>query len=84
MRRKPEKLPVILSPEEVRHFLSCVPRRKARTVLTVCYAAGLRVSEAIALKPSEIDSQRIVVRVTQDKGQKDRDVMLSEQMLKIP
>ena len=43
MPKKPEKLPVILSPEDVRHFLSCVLRRKARTVLTVCYAARLRV-----------------------------------------
>lgn len=81
MPKKPQKLPVILSPEEVRHFLSCIPRRKGRTVLTVCYAAGLRVSEAIALKPTDIDSQRMVIRVTQGKCQKDRDVMLSEQLL---
>jgi integrase/recombinase XerD len=83
MPKKPQKLPVILSPEEVRHFLSCVPRRKARTVLTVCYASGLRISEAIALKPTNIDSQRMVIRVTQGKNQKDRDVMLSEQLLVI-
>jgi integrase/recombinase XerD len=83
MPKKPEKLPVILSPEEVRHFLSCVPRRNARAVLTVCYAAGLRVSEAIALRPTDIDSQRMVIRVTQGKGAKDRDVMLSGQLLKI-
>ena len=83
MPKKSHTLPVILSPEEVRQFLSCVPRRKARTVLTVCYAAGLRISEAIALKPTEIDSQRMTIRVTQGKGQKDRDVMLSEQLLTI-
>ncbi len=83
MPKKPQTLPVILSPKEVQHFLSCVPRRKARTVLTVCYAAGLRVSEAIALKPTDIDSQRMTLRVTQGKGQKDRYVMLSEQLLKI-
>lgn len=83
MPKKPQTLPVILSPQEVQHFLSCVPRRKARTVLTVCYAAGLRISEAIALKPTDIDSQRMTLRVTQGKGQKDRDVMLSEQLLKI-
>jgi integrase/recombinase XerD len=81
--KKPQTLPVVLSPEEVRHFLSCVPRRKARTVLTVCYAAGLRISEAIALKPTDIDSQRMTVRVDQGKGQKDRYVMLSEQLLSI-
>lgn len=83
MPKKPQTLPVILSPEEVRQFLSCVPRRKARTALTVCYATGLRVSEAIALKPTDIDSQRMTIRVTQGKGQKDRDVMLSEQLLTI-
>jgi site-specific recombinase XerD len=81
--KKPQTLPVILSPEEVWHFLSCVTRRKSRTVLTVCYAAGLRVSEAIALKPTDIDSQRMTIRVTQGKGQKDRDVMLSERLLGI-
>lgn len=83
MPKPPQTLPVILSPQEVQHFLSCVPRRKARTVLTVCYAAGLRVSEAIALKPTDIDSQRMILRVTQGKGQKDRYVMLSEELLKI-
>lgn len=81
--KKPQTLPVILSPEEVRQFLSCVPRRKARMVLTVCYAAGLRISEAIALKPTDIDSQRMTLRVAQGKGQKDRYVMLSEQLLGI-
>lgn len=83
MPKRPQTLPVILSPAEVRHFLNCVPRRKARTVLTVCYAAGLRVSEAIALKPTDIDSQRMTLRVAQGKGQKDRYVMLSEQLLAI-
>jgi len=83
MPKKPQTLPVILSPEEVQHFLSCVPRRRGRTVLTVCYAAGLRVSEAIALKPTDIDSKRMTIRVTQGKGAKDRYVMLSDQLLKI-
>src|SRR3984957_9189356 len=83
MPKKPQTLPVILSPEEVGKFLSCVPRRKGRTVLTVCYAAGLRISEAIALKPTDIDSQRMTIRVSQGKGQKDRYVMLSDQLLAI-
>jgi integrase/recombinase XerD len=83
MPKAQQTLPVILSPEEVRQFLSCVPRRKARTILTVCYAAGLRISEAISLKPTDIDSQRMMIRVEQGKGQKDRYVMLSEQLLKI-
>jgi integrase/recombinase XerD len=83
MPKKPQTLPIILSPAEVRQFLSCVPQRKLRTVLTVCYAAGLRISEAIALKPTDIDSQRMTIRVTQGKGQKDRYVMLSEHLLTI-
>lgn len=81
MPQQSKTLPVILSPHEVRHFLSCVPRRKGRTVLTVCYAVGLRISEAIALRPTDIDSQRMTLRVSQGKGQKDRYVMLSEQLL---
>lgn len=81
--KKPQTLPVVLSPEEVQHFLTCVSRRKSRTILTVCYAAGLRVSEAIALKSTDIDSKRMTLRVEQGKGSKDRYVMLSEQLLEI-
>jgi len=81
--KKPQKLPIVLSPEEVRHFLSCVANPKHRTILTICYAAGLRISEAVRLKPTEIDSQRMVIRVDQGKGQKDRYVMLSPRLLEI-
>ena len=79
--RKPQKLPVVLSPQEVRRFLGCVQDVKESAVLTACYAAGLRVSEAVRLKPRDIDSQRMVLRVEQGKGQKDRYVMLSAQLL---
>ena len=68
----PKKLPIILSPEEVVRFLDCVAMRKHRAVLTTCYAAGLRISEAVALTLPAIDSQRMVLRVEQGKGQKDR------------
>jgi integrase/recombinase XerD len=81
--KKPKTLPVILSPQEVEYFLKCVPWCKARVVLSVCYAAGLRVSEAIALKVSDIDSQRMTIRVAQGKGANDRYVMLSERLLVI-
>jgi len=81
--RKPQKLPIVLSPEEVRHFLSCVASPKHRTILTTCYAAGLRISEAVRLKPTEIDSPRMVIRVEQGKGQKDRYVMLSPRLLEV-
>jgi site-specific recombinase XerD len=81
--KKPQKLPVVLSPEEVRHFLSCIPSLKHRTILSVCYAAGLRISEVTRLRPTAIDSQCMVIRVEQGKGQKDRYVMLSPKLLEI-
>ncbi len=81
--KKPQKLPIVLSPEQVRHFLSCVPSLKHRTILTTCYAAGLRISEAVRLRPAEVDSQRMVIRVEQGKGHKDRYVMLSPKLLEI-
>jgi len=81
--KKPQKLPIVLSPEEIHHFLSCVASPKHRTILTTCYAAGLRISEAVRLKPTEIDSQRMVIRVERGKGQKDRYVMLSPKLLEI-
>jgi site-specific recombinase XerD len=79
--KKPQKLPVILSPEEVLQFLGCVGSMKHRAILTVCYAAGLRISEAVCLKPTDIDSKRMVIRVDQGKGQRDRYVMLSPKLL---
>lgn len=81
--KKPKKLPVVLSPEEVLHFLGCVVEHKYRTILTTCYAAGLRLFEAISLGPVHIDSRRMVIRVEQGKGQKDRYVMLSPKLLDI-
>src|SRR5467141_2169951 len=70
--KKPQTLPVVLSPEEALQFLDSVEHIKHRTILTTCYAGGLRISEAIRLKPNHIDSQRMVIRVEQGKGQKDR------------
>ena len=81
--KTPKKLPVILSPEEVLEFLGCVRLHNHRTILACCYAAGLRISEAIALQPAHIDSQRMVIRVELGKGQKDRYVMLSPKLLEI-
>jgi site-specific recombinase XerD len=81
--RKPQKLPVVLSPEEVVHFLGCVACRKQRVILTACYAAGLRVSEAVRLNASAIDSKRMVIQIHQGKGRKDRYVMLSPKLLEI-
>jgi len=63
--------------------LDCVPSAEHRTILTTCYAAGLRLSEAVALTPHAIDSKRMVIRVEQGKGQKDRYTMLSPRLLEI-
>jgi integrase/recombinase XerD len=76
-----KKLPVVLSKEEVARFLSAVDNLKHRMVLTVCYATGLRISEAIRLTPAAIDSKRMVIRVEQGKGRKDRYVMLPPTLL---
>jgi site-specific recombinase XerD len=81
--KKPQKLPVVLSPDEVVHFLGCVDCGKHRVILTTCYAAGLRISEAVRLKAAAIDSARMVIRVEQGKGSKDRYVMLSPMLLEI-
>jgi len=81
--KKPQTLPVVLSPEEALRFLESVHLLKHRAILTTCYAAGLRVSEAVRLRPTDIDSQRMVIRVEQGKGQKDRYVMLSVQLLQL-
>ena len=81
--RKPRTLPIILSPEEVVHFLGCVVNVKQRTILTTCYAAGLRISEAVHLMPNSIDRQRMMIRVDQGKGRKDRYVMLSPKLLQV-
>jgi integrase/recombinase XerD len=79
--KKQQKLPIVLSPEEVQQFLACVQNAKHRAILTTCYAAGLRISEAVHLKPNAIDSKRMVIRVEQGKAQKDRYVMLSPKLL---
>jgi integrase/recombinase XerD len=79
--RKAKKLPVVLSQDEVRRFLGAVDNLKYRVILTVCYATGLRISEAVRLKPAAIDSERMVIRVDQGKGRKDRYVMLPPKLL---
>ena len=83
MPKRPFKLPVVLSQEEVMHFLDSVYSLKHRAILTAAYAAGLRISEATHLKVTDIDSQRMMLRVDQGKGRKDRYVMLSPRLLEL-
>ena len=81
--REPQKLPVVLSADEVVRFLEAISSLKSCIALTTVYATGLRVSEVVLLKIGDIDSHRKVIRVEQGKGGKDRYVMLSPQLLRI-
>jgi integrase/recombinase XerD len=81
--KQPRILPVVLSADEVVQFFTAVTNFKHRTILMTAYAAGLRVSEVTRLRVTDIDSQRMVIRVAQAKGQKDRYVMLSPRLLEI-
>ena len=78
---EPRKLPVVLSPEEVARFLEAAPGVKYKAALSVAYGAGLRVSEVVALKVPDIDSKRMMLRVEQGKGRRDRHAMLSPLLL---
>ena len=77
----PRKLPQILSLEEVKRLIGAAYNLKYRTALSVAYGAGLRVSEVVALKVTDIDSKRMVLRIEQGKGKKDRLAMLSPVLL---
>jgi integrase/recombinase XerD len=79
----PRKLPVVLSPEEVARLLDAAPGLKYKAALSVAYGAGLRAGEVVSLKVSDIDSKRMLIRVEQGKGGKDRYVMLSAHLLEV-
>ncbi len=79
--KTPKRLPVVLSRDEVFAFLGAVWNLKHRAMLTTLYATGLRASELVSLRVGDIDSRRMVIRVQQGKGRKDRYVMLSPKLL---
>jgi integrase/recombinase XerD len=79
--REPQKLPVVLSREEVARLLAAVRNPKHRAALSVAYGAGLRASEVAALKVGDVDGQRMTLRVEQGKGRKDRYALLSPVLL---
>lgn len=81
--RRAQKLPIVLSPYEVEQFFEHIPNLMYRAALMTCYGAGLRISEAIRLKIADIDSDRMVIRIRQGKGRKDRLAMLSPRLLQI-
>ena len=80
---EPRKIPVVLDPEEVARFLEAAPGPKYKAAFAAAYGAGLRVSEVASLKVSDIDSKRMMIRVEQGKGRKDRHAMLSPQLLEL-
>ncbi|BFM07241.1 tyrosine-type recombinase/integrase [Halioxenophilus aromaticivorans] len=79
----PRKIPVVLSAQEVTRLLAAAANAKYKTALSVAYGAGLRSSEIVHLKVSDIDSQRMLLHVEQGKGEKDRNAMLSPALLAI-
>lgn len=79
--RHPKVLPVLMSRGEVAQLLENVANYQHRVILTTIYAGGLRLSEGLQLKVADIDSKRMVLRVVQGKGMKDREVMLSPRLL---
>ena len=83
LARREDRLPAVLSRDEVIRFIKAVTDLKMRTIFITIYAAGLRVSEVVALTTADINSQRMVIQIRQGKGRKDRYVMLSEHLLKV-
>jgi integrase/recombinase XerD len=79
--KQPQRLPVVLSLDEVARFFAAIAGIKHRAILMTAYAAGLRLSEVIGLRVDDIDSKRMVLRIRQAKGRRDRYVMLSPRLL---
>ena len=79
--REPRKIPVILSPQEIGRLLEAAPGPKYKAAMSAAYSAGLRVSEVVALKVADVDSKRMLLRIEQGKGRKDRLAMLSPRLL---
>jgi integrase/recombinase XerD len=80
---EPRKIPIVLSLEEVVRVLEAAPGPKYKAALSAAYGAGLRVSEVVALKVGDVDSKRMLLRIEQGKGRRDRFAMLSPQLLEL-
>jgi integrase/recombinase XerD len=79
--KEPQKLPPVLSPEEVKRVLTMATSLKARTMLSLAYGCGLRAGEVVRLRAGDIDSEQMIIRIVQSKGRKDRHVMLPAEVL---
>jgi integrase/recombinase XerD len=80
-QRAPQRLPAVLSREEVARLLAVVPTLRERAAMEIAYGAGLRLNEVLSLKLTDVDGERMILRVDQGKGRKDRNVMLSPKLL---
>src|SRR5258707_10437359 len=81
--KEPQKLPPVLSPEEVNRVLTMATSLKARAMLTLAYGCGLRAGEVVRLRAGDIDSEQMIIRIVQSKGRKDRHVMLPAEVLEL-
>ena len=79
--RRPQRLPEVLSPEEVESIIEAAPSLKYKAVFMLCYGSGLRTDEVVHLEPQHVDSQRMLIRVERGKGNKDRQVLLPKSLL---
>jgi site-specific recombinase XerD len=79
--KEPERLPPVLSPEEVKRVLTMATSLRARAMLTLAYGCGLRAGEVVRLRSGDIDSEQMIIRIVQSKGRKDRHVMLPAEVL---
>ena len=79
--REPQKLPLVMSADEMKRLLAVAGSLKVRVMLSLGYGCGLRASEIVRLKSKHIDSAQNIIRIEQSKGRKDRNVMLSDEML---
>ena len=81
--KEPDRLPPVLSPDEVKRVLTMATSLKARAMLTLAYGCGLRAGEVVRLRAGDIDSEQMIIRIVQSKGRKDRHVMLPAKVLKL-
>jgi site-specific recombinase XerD len=81
--KEPQKVPLVLSRDEVRHLLAMAPSLKLRAMLSLAYGCGLRAGEVVRLKAGDIDSAQGIIRIVQSKGRKDRNVMLPAEILSL-
>ena len=80
--KEPQKIPLVMSPEEIKRLLAMAPNLKVRLLLSLSYGCGLRAGEVVRLRAGDIDSAQTIIRVVQAKGRKDRNVMLPPDILK--